>query len=507
MSSRRRNKQLILGLLIVVALVVVVVGIPQLIPQVKPKPTATQSPTPTIPVANPISDRISYGDRIFINYSDNESKEFQTLKNNNNFQQARNNPQFRQQGSEFCADPEPLIYLNNAQIGKSPSYTIAVVVPIENQQSTALEILRGVAQAQDEINKSATKINGKLLKVIIAKEKEGDTNITEGIAKHLVEDKDILGVIGHYTSDDTEKAVKIYGNPELTEKRLVLISSTSTKPNIDNQYGYFFRTVPNNIDEAEKLADYMFKNLNQRKAAIVFNPESKYSTSLKDEFQKAVEAKKGQIFKVYDLNLGLNGSQVINEAINNQTNIFMFAGNKSYIDRTVLNFLNPEAQQFYYLAGDAMYEPSSLAGNPDIGKRLRNMVITVPWHYTVSSPKSQEFVQKSYKLWCQPQRSEDKINWRTATSYDATNALIEALKNNPSPTRRLIKEFLSNNFTMPPGVTGKIRFKNNGDLDGESKLVQLVEKEAATLYEFQLLRDKSQCISYSLETKGSSNYS
>lgn len=488
MSSRRINKQLILGLLTVVALVFVVGGSWLLSLRVNPNSTVRQSPTPTIStVPDSIRERISYGDRIFINYND-ESKEFQTLKNNKNFQQARNNLKFRQQGSEFCADPEPLIYLNNASIGKRESYTIAVVVPIENQQSTALEILRGVAQAQDEINKSASKINGKSLKVIIANEKEGDTNITEGIANYLVEDKDILGVIGHYTSDDTEKAVKIYGNPKLTEKRLVLISSTSTKPNIDDQTGYFFRTVPNNIDESKKLADYMFTKLKQQKAAIVFNPQSKYSTSLKDEFKKAVEARKGRIFKVYELNQGLNRSQ-INQAINNQTNVFLFAGNKSYIDRTVLNFLSPEAQQFYYLAGDAMYEPSSLT-NQDVGRRLRNMVIAVPWHYTTDSAQSKKFVEQSYKLWCQPQRSEDKINWRTATSYDATNALIEALKNKPTPTRQLIKEFLSNNFTMPPGVTGKIRFKNNGDFDGESKLVQLVEKEAGTLYEFELLTDE-----------------
>ncbi|MCV3215668.1 ABC transporter substrate-binding protein [Plectonema radiosum NIES-515] len=485
MYSRRRNKQLILGLLTVVASVVVVVGIPQIWSRVNPMPTATPSPTATIPVANPISDRISYGDRIFINYSD---QEFQTLKNKKNFLQARTNPKFLKNGSEVCTDPEPLIYLKNAQIGNKESYTIAVVVPIENQRAAALEILRGVAQAQDEINKSATKKNGKLLKVIIANEKKGDTNITEGIANYLVQQKDILGVIGHFTSDDTEKAVKIYGNPDFKEQRLVLISSTSTNPDIDNKSGYFFRTVPNNIDEAEKLADYMFKNLNQQKAAIVFNPDSEYSKSLKDEFKRVVKARKESLPKEYDLNQDF--TEVIDEAINNQTNIFMFAVPKSDISGTVLNFLNSKAKKFHYLAGDAMYEPNSLTGSK-VGEILRNMVIAVPWHYTVPYPKSKEFVKNSYQLWCKPQRIENKITWRTATSYDATNALFEAIKKNPSPTRQLIKEFLSHNFTMEDeGVTGKIRFKPNGDFDGKSKLVQLVEKEAGTLYEFELLPDQ-----------------
>jgi branched-chain amino acid transport system substrate-binding protein len=484
MCSIRRNKQLVLGSLAVIALVVVVGGSWLLNLRGNPMPTVTPSPTATIPVANPISDRISDGDRIFINYdgSDKENQEFQTLKKSHNFQKARTN-----QGSKFCADPEPLIYLNNAQIGKRESYTIAVVVSIESELVPALEILRGVAQAQDEINKSKTKIKGKFLKVIIANEKKDDTNITEGIAKYLVKEKDILGVIGHFRSDETEKAVKIYGNPDLKEQRLVLISSTSTKPSIDNQSGYFFRTVPNNIDEAKKLADYMFKTLNQQKAAIVFNSQSEYSKSLKDEFQKAVEAKKGQIFKVYDLNY-LKGSEVIDEAIKSKTYVFMFAVNSNYVDKTITKFGNSKAKKIYYLAGDAMYEPSLLTDNPNLTKGLRNMVIAVPWHYTVSSRKSLDFVDKSYKLWCQPQKSEDKINWRTATSYDATNALIEALKDNPNPTRETIQKVLSGNYTMPDeGVTGKIRFKNNGDFDGETKLVQLVEKEAGTLYEFELL--------------------
>jgi ABC-type branched-subunit amino acid transport system substrate-binding protein len=64
-------------------------------------------------------------------------------------------------------DPETLIYLNNARLMRQKAYTIAVVAPITNNKDTALEILRGVAQAQDEIN-HGNKRNGKSLKVLIA---------------------------------------------------------------------------------------------------------------------------------------------------------------------------------------------------------------------------------------------------------------------------------------------------------------------------------------------------
>ncbi|MEG4861768.1 hypothetical protein QUA83_31020 [Microcoleus sp. K1-B1] len=57
-------------------------------------------------------------------------------------------------------DPEALIYLNNARIGSQKSYTIAAAVPIGSDINAALEIMRGVAQAQNEINQSGG-ISGK----------------------------------------------------------------------------------------------------------------------------------------------------------------------------------------------------------------------------------------------------------------------------------------------------------------------------------------------------------
>ncbi len=64
-------------------------------------------------------------------------------------------------------DPEALIYLNNARIGNQKSYTIAAAVPIGSDVNAALEILRGVAQAQNELNQSGG-LSGIPLKVLIA---------------------------------------------------------------------------------------------------------------------------------------------------------------------------------------------------------------------------------------------------------------------------------------------------------------------------------------------------
>jgi amino acid/amide ABC transporter substrate-binding protein, HAAT family (TC 3.A.1.4.-) len=80
-------------------------------------------------------------------------------------------------------DPEALIYLNNARIGNQKSYTIAVAVPIGKDMNPALEILRGVAQAQNELNQSGG-VSGIPLKVLIAND-DNNPDIASQIANAL----------------------------------------------------------------------------------------------------------------------------------------------------------------------------------------------------------------------------------------------------------------------------------------------------------------------------------
>ncbi|MGB3297092.1 MAG: ABC transporter substrate-binding protein, partial [Phormidesmis sp.] len=69
-------------------------------------------------------------------------------------------------------DPESLIYLNNAKIGRGKSYTIALIVPAEGVNvGAAKELMRGAAQAQAEIN-DADGIKQTPLKVIIVNDND-----------------------------------------------------------------------------------------------------------------------------------------------------------------------------------------------------------------------------------------------------------------------------------------------------------------------------------------------
>ncbi|MEL6384542.1 MAG: ABC transporter substrate-binding protein, partial [Cyanobacteria bacterium J06626_18] len=191
-------------------------------------------------------------------------------------------------------DPEALIYLNNAQIGDAEAYTIAIAAPIASALNPALEILRGVAQAQTEINEAGG-MDGVLLRVVIADDGETAETATQ-LAQQFVEREDVLAVVGHFSSGTTIETAPIY-----TEGELLLISPTSTSVQISGMSDYVFRTAPSDRFAATSLARYMLEDLQEQTVGIFFNSESSYSTSLKDEFTTAVFSDGGQVLAEFDL--------------------------------------------------------------------------------------------------------------------------------------------------------------------------------------------------------------
>ncbi|HCV30603.1 MAG TPA: receptor ligand binding family protein [Microcoleaceae bacterium UBA9251] len=348
-------------------------------------------------------------------------------------------------------DPEALIYLNNARIGNQKSYTIAVAVPIGKDMNPALEILRGVAQAQNELNQSGG-VSGIPLKVLIAND-DNNPDIASQIASALAKNSEVLGVIGHFGSDTTLAASKVY-----QQNQLVAISPTSTSVQLSGVGSNIFRTVPSDRFAANALSRYMLTKLQKKKAAIFFNSASSYSKSLKNEFTTAVYADGGQIVSEFDLtNPNFNAADSVKDAIAQGAEVIMLASNSSTIDQA-LQVVQVNAKRLPLLAGDGAYTAKILQIG---GAGATNMVLAIPWHI-LADPQS-NFPQTSKQLWYA------EVSWRTALAYDAARALIAGLRLNP--TRSGIQQALSASDFSATGASGAIRFLPSGD---RNRAVQLV---------------------------------
>ncbi|MFN9260707.1 ABC transporter substrate-binding protein [Microcystis sp.] len=348
-------------------------------------------------------------------------------------------------------DPEALIYLNNARIGEAKSYTIAVSVPIGSNVNTALEVLRGVAQSQNQINQTGG-INGTPLKVLIADDADNPAIATQ-IAQKLAADNSILGVVGHTSSDTSLAAAAIY-----QKAGLVMISPISTSVKLSNFGDYIFRSVPSDFVAARALAESSLQKNPNVKAVVFFNSQSNYSQSLKSEFITALGLGGGQVVSEFDLSsLTFTPSKSLQQAQQEGANLIALLGDSGTLDKA-LQVVQINGQKLPIVAGDDVYSPKTL----DVGgKNALGMIVAVAWHLA-ANPNS-PFVNNSRQLW------QGDVNWRTATAYDATQALIAGIKGESS--REGVQQALRSSDFSVPGATNPVRFLPSGDRNQSVQLV------------------------------------
>jgi branched-chain amino acid transport system substrate-binding protein len=367
-------------------------------------------------------------------------------------------------------DPEAFIYLNNAKIGDQKALTIAVSVPIGGNLNVAKEILRGVAQAQTEIN-SQGGINGMSLKIAITND-DNKMEIGSKIAQALVQDQSIVALIGHNASE-----VSIAVAPTYQAGGLVMISSTSTAKELSGIGSYIFRTVPSVRFQADALSQYVVKKENKKNIGICFNSTAKASQSLKEEFTAAVFSDGAKISRINcDLSSpNFSADKVIEDMLSDRVDVLLLSPGVEKIEKGIE--IAVIARNRLLLLGDStLYTFKTL----QLGQgAIADMVLNVPWHpeFLTNNP----FAGNAVKLW------GGDVNWRSATSYDATLAIAGGLRKNI--TREGLQQTLSSNTFELEGAGGKITFQPSGDRANASILVKVSKGERSGVgYDFVPLR-------------------
>ena len=425
-----------------------------------------------------LGDRFSWGGKKLINdnYNTENKDAGMTAFANQNFIQAAE--YFNRYLNNIPNGPETLIYLNNAvaeqfsainllPVPQSLKSTlnacslknntnkvlkIAVTVPIGANSHIARDILRGVAQAQNEINCRGG-INGRLLQVMIVDD-EDNLSVVKNVAQKLVETPDILGIVGHYSSNSTLEAGKIYHD------KIVAVSPTSTafrksqiNPDGLDFSEWVFRTSPSG---AKDLVDYMVDTKGLKKAAVVYVPNRAWSNSTYREFKNYLVSKGGEVVHKCELNGNFIAENCLNNSIKKEAEVLLLLPeiNQNTFEIALpifyANYINP--QKLFLLSGTSIYSDKILRQR----ELAENMVAAIYWHRNDSNPS--KFESDALTLW------KAKINGRTAMSYDATMAIVEALRRmGNNPTRQGLKNELSSLNFYTEGAPGKVEFDQNGD--------------------------------------------
>ncbi|MEM6451179.1 MAG: ABC transporter substrate-binding protein [Cyanobacteria bacterium P01_D01_bin.105] len=350
-------------------------------------------------------------------------------------------------------DPESFIYRSNARIAEEEALTLAVVAPSNGNTDIGLEILRGAAQAQYDINRNGG-IAGMPLRLVIVDDRN-DPSLATAIAETLVADNSVMGVVGHYSSNVTLATVPIYEAGEL-----VTITPVSTAVDLSGISPYLYRTVPSDSFAAAALAAYMIFYQEDLKAAVYFDASNELSASLKEEFISFVDAWGGDIFKQYDLSQSTFDPAVQREAQAEGVEALMIAASPETLENAaaVINF---NKRRLPILGGDDLYNRNILeATGPD----AQALIVAVPWHL-LSRDANEDFVTNSQALW------QGDVNWRTASTYDAVITIAAALETDP--TRGGLKNALDDSDFSVESATGPINFLPSGDRRQVDRLVKV----------------------------------
>lgn len=395
--------------------------------------------------------------------------------------------EFHQAWEGHPRDPETLTYLNNAKIGRRPHLKIAASLPIGSNPEIAAEILRGIAQRQQEINDSGG-INGKPLWVELA----NDNNLPEDvkpIAHHYVGDRNTLAVIGSNASNASIPAAKIYA-----EGKLLMLSPTSFTEQLgsDNSV-YSAQMVPRATELVQRIISlYLSKHSNAR---IVLCYDSEAIDN--DSFSKAVQSTISRLNALQSgtaqfltkrngldcqmNNKNFNPATIAKSIIASQVDTVLYA---PYING--LNLATETASELTREAKSEGKPRPRFLGSPTLlnGKVLMNSPsalestqFPVPWHD--KAVPDNPFPQKANSLW------GGRVSWRSAMAYDAVHVVAAGLDQNPS------REGVLKTFTIKlEGATGRIEFgAPGGDRQMTPSLDDILEIKAVpgTRYGFDFV--------------------
>ncbi|NCQ92450.1 MAG: ABC transporter substrate-binding protein [Microcystis aeruginosa LG13-03] len=447
--------------------------------------------TPLIPSDCPkqTGDFISEGEEV-LNYS----QSFNKKKGTEYFAQCDYQKallRFKDAWQQDRLDAETLIYLNNAllEANKMQYYTIAVAVTIPKNQSDfndddgdsrAKEMLRGVAQLQtkinlgilndndpflkyfpdqDFINKKA--INGKGLKVVITND-ENKELLAKKTASSLSQRPEILGVVGHYTSEMTVATVDIYN-----KKDLVLISPGSTTSELTKYpRKNFLRTVFSSDQQSPAIAKFL-QEKSIKKVVGFYSEGSPFSESFFNSFKTIFTGHpfSGTVVKLDEFDLGnnFNEKEAIQELrrqkegkITETIGLVLFPKAIGDAQGDAIRLIKLNNSQNWVIGSWGLRSSRTLEQINNL-QPFQKFVIAVPWDSLTSPNKN--FLKDAKILW-----TTTSVNAITALSYDATLALTKALEKANTPTRiNLLEHLKSPEFLVTKGATGTIKFDKNGD--------------------------------------------
>jgi branched-chain amino acid transport system substrate-binding protein len=298
---------------------------------------------------------------------------------------------------------------------------------------------KGIELAVEEINASP-EWAGRHLEILFADD-SGNGMEASRVAQEFVDSARVVAVVGHVNSGAMVAAARVY------DKQLPAVATTATTPALSGISPWTFRVISSDSTNGLTIASFADK-LGRKRAAVLYE-NNPYGRGLADSFRRSFH---GQIISLDPIDEGedQNFEPFVSWFKVSRPDMVFVAGT----DASGLAFLKEARKQQLtadLVGGDGWQTlaPSPLAEGVYVG---------APFSAQDPRPEVQTFVQAYMRKY------SALPDGNAALAYDATKLLATAVVK-VGADRRKIRDFLANLSKNDAyhGVTGKVRFRSDGD--------------------------------------------
>lgn len=338
---------------------------------------------------------------------------------------------------------------------------IGVAGPLQQPNGRSMRL--AAVMAAEEVNARGG-VRGRRVELRFADD-EANPSKAPLVAQQLRDDPRVVAVIGHVNSAATLAAAPVYNDPR---NGVVAISPASSSPLITTAGPWTFRVCPTDLQHGPVLARWAADRLGRRRALVLYSNDN-YGRGVMQSFGAAFRERGGRIVSADPYLTALLQSDsdldpFLRRAQLRGFDVLLVAGQADGGIRIIrearrLGFAGP------ILGGDGL---TNVKDDP----AAEGVYISSAFLPDRPDPRARAFVEAYRRRW------GESPDHRGAMTYDAFYLLMRAIEE-VGPDRRAIRDYLAEvGRRRPPfvGVSGTIRFDENGDVVGKEVLIGIVRR-------------------------------
>ena len=343
-----------------------------------------------------------------------------------------------------------------ASCGGGDTIQIGFAAPVKQPRGIAME--QGARLAVEEINRNGG-VNGRQLELVV-RDDEGVEQKAIEVADELRSNREVVAVVGHLNSGPTIVAGRVYGSGD---DPVVAISPSASSPAVTGIGPWMYRVCPADGEHGSAIARYIAANLQRRRVAVIYLNDA-YGRGVFDAFRTEFQRIDGTQITPYPVGAGIDADIVAEHVatISRAEAIVLATDRATAVP--LLRAMRARGITLPILGGDG------LTGIESEGAIAEGVYVSASYLSQRPGEQNAEFV-RAYGA------AYDGANpdHRSAGAYDAVHLLARVIAEGGASRdgiRRALDRVAGEQAF--PGVTGSIKFDENGDAEEKTVLIGVI---------------------------------